>query len=142
MRKELENLVAARQLKTEPSSPDEVAVLFKRAAGLLTDAGNTALGPASRFALAYDAAFALATAALRSAGFRADAARGHRGIPLTHPTTSGPGSLRHTSGETLSSTARPLSPSVAEANDLVALARKLDTLVRTSLKNSRDARSR
>ena len=76
----LDNLVAARQLKAEPSSPAEIDALLKRAAGLLTDAGNSALSPVSRFSLAYDAAFALATASLRSTGYRADAACGHRAV--------------------------------------------------------------
>ena len=76
----LDNLVAARQLKAEPSSPAEIDALLKRAAGLLTDAGNSALSAVSRFSLAYDAAFALATASLRMSGYRADAARGHRAV--------------------------------------------------------------
>ena len=40
MAKALDNLVAARQLKAEPSSPDEINTLPKRAAGLLADAAN------------------------------------------------------------------------------------------------------
>ena len=76
----LENLVAQKQLKVEASTPAELSALLNRAAGLLTDAGNKALGPVSRFSLAYDAAFALATAALRICGYRADAARGHRAV--------------------------------------------------------------
>jgi len=80
MAKPLDNLIGARQLKAEPSSPAEIDALVKRAAGLLSDAGNPALGPPSRFSLAYDAAFALATAALRMAGYRVDASRGHRAL--------------------------------------------------------------
>ena len=78
MAKPLDNLVGARQLKAEPSSPAEIDALLKRAAGLLLDASNPALGPPSRFSLAYDAAFALATAALRTAGYRVDASRASR----------------------------------------------------------------
>jgi hypothetical protein len=57
-----------------------VQALLQRAASLLTDAGNASLSPASRFSLAYDAAFALATAALRLRGYRPDTARGHRAV--------------------------------------------------------------
>lgn len=56
MSQELDNLVAVRLLKAEPASEAEVATLLQRAAALLTDAGNAALAPASRFNLAYDAA--------------------------------------------------------------------------------------
>ena len=48
----LHNLVAAKQLKAEPSSHAEIEALLKRAAGLLTDAGNQALGSGSCFSLA------------------------------------------------------------------------------------------
>ncbi len=72
----LDNLVVARQLKAEPSSPAEIDALLKRAAGLLTDAGNAALSPVSRFTLAYDAAFALATASLHAIGRAAAASCG------------------------------------------------------------------
>ena len=40
MAKALDNLVVARQLKAEPSSPDEINTLLKRAAGLLADASQ------------------------------------------------------------------------------------------------------
>lgn len=80
MNNPLENLVAAKQLKAEPTSAGEIDTLLKRAASLLTDAGNEALSPASRYSLAYDAAFALATAALRNQGYRPDTTRGHRAV--------------------------------------------------------------
>lgn len=137
MSRELDNLVATRQLKAEPTSPAEVATLLQRAAVLLTDAGNAALAPASRFNLAYDAAFALATAALRLHGYRPDEARGHRAIVFQ--------SLPHTVGappQMWSALAAAddrrnalayhaaMSPSQAEVADLLAQARALDRLVR------------
>lgn len=137
MAKPLDNLVVARQLKAEPSSPAEIDALLKRAAGLLTDAGNSALSPVSRFSLAYDAAFALATASLRSEGFRADAARGHRAVffqVLPH-TLKAPQDLwtalsaahdRRNAVEYSSA----LAPTESEARDLLSLARKLDDMVR------------
>lgn len=137
MPRELDNLVAARQLKAERSSPAEIDVLLKRAAGLLTDAGNATLGSPSRFSLAYDAAFALATAALRLAGYRADAARGHRALVfqvLPH-TVDAPAELwtalsaAHNRRNAIEYSAA-LAPTEAEARDLLALARKLDGMVR------------
>ena len=62
MTRELDNLVAIRQLKVEPASNAEVATLLQRATTLSSDAGNTSLAPASRFNLAYDAASALSAA--------------------------------------------------------------------------------
>lgn len=137
MSKELDNLVAARSLKAEPSSPQEVQALLQRAASLLTDAGNVGLSPASRFSLAYDAAFALATAALRLRGYRPDAARGHRAIvfqTLPH-TVRAPTELwtalsaAHDRRNAVEYTAA-LAPTRAEVDDLLAQARSLDALVR------------
>jgi len=136
----LDKLVEARQLRTEPSSPAEIDALLKRAAGLLTDAGNTALGPASRFSLAYDAAFALATAVLRLAGYRADAARGHRAVifqVLPH-TLDAPAELwtalsaAHDRRNAVEYSAA-LAPTDAEARDLVSVVRRLDGMVRARL---------
>jgi hypothetical protein len=133
----LDNLVGARQLKAEPSSPAEIDALLKRAAGLLTDAGNPALGPASRFALAYDAAYALATAALRTAGYRVDASRGHRALAfqvLPH-SVGAPSelwmalSVAHERRNAVEYSAA-LAPSAAEANDLLTQAKKLDAMLR------------
>ncbi|GAB4468161.1 MAG: hypothetical protein OHK0044_09380 [Burkholderiaceae bacterium] len=137
MSRELDNLVAARSLKAEPASQAEVATLLQRAAALLTDAGNPALAPASRFNLAYDAAFALATTALRMRGYRPDEARGHRAIVFQ--------SLPHTVGASTElwsalAAARDrrnalayhaaMSPSQAEVTDLLSQAPTLDRLVR------------
>ncbi len=136
----LENLVAQKQLKVEPFAPAEIESLLKRAAGLLTDAGNKALGPASRFCLAYDAAFALATAALRMSGYRADISRGHRAIifqVLPH-TLDAPADLwtglsaMHDRRNAVEYSAA-LAPTDAEVRDLLSLTRKLDTMVRSRL---------
>lgn len=140
MTRELENLVARQQVKAEPASEAEVATLLQRSASLLTDAGNAALAPASRFSLAYDAAFALATAALRLRGYRADAARGHRAIvfqTLPH-TVNAPAELWaalsavHDRRNALAYSAA-LSPTLAEVTDLLAQARTLDRLVRKAV---------
>jgi len=144
MTRELDNLVAIRQLKAEPTSDSEVATLLQRAAALLSDAGNASLAPASRFNLAYDAAFALATAALRLRGYRPDEARGHRAIVFQ--------SLPHTVGATVElwsalsaahdrrnalAYSAAMSPSQAEVVDLLALTRALDRLVRKASSHSR-----
>jgi hypothetical protein len=144
MTRELDNLVAIRQLKVEPTSEAEVATLLQRASTLLSDAGNTALAPVSRFNLAYDAAFALATAALRLRGYRPDEARGHRAVVFQ--------SLPHSVGAPLElwsalsaahdrrnalaySAAMP--PSQAEVADLLAHTRALDRLARRTIAQSR-----
>ena len=137
MTRELDNLVAIRQLKVEPASNAEVATLLQRATTLSSDAGNTSLAPASRFNLAYDAAFALATAALRLRGYRPDETRGHRAIvfqSLPH-TVGAPVELwsarsaAHDRRNALAYSAA-MSPSQAEVADLLAHTRALDRLVR------------
>jgi hypothetical protein len=144
MTRELDNLVAIRQLKAEPTSDSEVVTLLQRAAALLSDAGNASLAPASRFNLAYDAAFALATAALRLRGYRPDEARGHRAIvfqSLPH-TVGAPVELwsalsaAHDRRNALAYSAA-MSPSQAEVVDLLALTRALDRLVRNASSHSR-----
>lgn len=67
---ELENLVQIGQLKREPPSASEFQGLLKSGAARLTDAKRTSLMFESRFDLAYNAAHALALAALRHAGYR------------------------------------------------------------------------
>ena len=144
MSKPLENLVAARQLKAEPSSPAEVDALLRRAEGLLLDAANSALGPPSRFALAYDAAFALATAALRVTGYRVDASRGHRALVfqvLPH-SIAAPAELwtalsaAHDRRNAVEYSAA-LAPTAAEAGDLLTQARKLDGMIRARVAKAR-----
>lgn len=67
---ELDNLVRIGQLKREPPSASEFAGLLKSATARLTDAQREDLTYESRFDLAYNAAHALALAALRHAGYR------------------------------------------------------------------------
>jgi len=71
-RDELENLVAVGSLKRGGSSPREIAGLIASGRARLHDASHLTLSPDSRFDLAYNAAHALALAALRHAGYRSD----------------------------------------------------------------------
>ena len=68
----LEKLASTGLLKREPPGREEIAGLLRTAAVRLEDARNAALAPESRFDLAYNAAHALALAALRIHGFRTD----------------------------------------------------------------------
>jgi len=65
---ELENLVAIGKLKREPCSAREFEGLVRSGKARLSDAANAALAIESRFDLAYNAAHALALAALRRRG--------------------------------------------------------------------------
>jgi len=69
---ELENLVRIGKLKREPASDEEIAGLLHSAEDRLNDAGRADLSYSSRFDLAYNAAHAMALAALRRAGYRSD----------------------------------------------------------------------
>lgn len=69
---ELENLVKIGQLKREACTPAEFKGLVASGAARLADAANPALARESRFDLAYNAAHALALAALRHRGYRSD----------------------------------------------------------------------
>ena len=75
----LENLARAKQLNAEPPSAEQIGRLLASAETQLRDSRNTSLGAPSRFMLAYNAAHALALAALRIAGYRPSSA-GHRKI--------------------------------------------------------------
>lgn len=70
----LENLLKLSKggLKQEPSSPSEIAGLIKSAKRKRRDAEIPGLGEESRFDLLYNAAHALALAALRWHGYRSD----------------------------------------------------------------------
>ena len=68
----LNNLVKIKQLKKEPPDQKEFNNLVTSAKRLLQDAQVEALSEESRFLLAYGAAHALATAALRWHGYRSD----------------------------------------------------------------------
>ena len=69
---ELENLVRLGQLKREPSMVSEIRGLLRSGEARLADAANRALSLESRFDLAYNAAHALALAALRLRGYRSE----------------------------------------------------------------------
>ena len=113
--------------------------MFKRVATLLTDARRGDLAPTSRFALAYDAAFSLASAALRLRGYRADAERGHRAIvfmALPHSVNASTelwsaliAVHRRRNGVEYTSA---VAPSKAEVEDLLVQVKALDALVRNA----------
>jgi hypothetical protein len=69
---ELENLVRLGQLKREPSMVSEIRGLLRSGEARLADAANRALSLESRFDLTYNAAHALALAALRLRGYRSE----------------------------------------------------------------------
>lgn len=72
MASRFENLCGpGRPLKREPPDKQEIAGLRRSAHARLEDARNPALSVDSRFDLAYGAAHALCTAALRCHGYRA-----------------------------------------------------------------------
>lgn len=67
---ELDRLVATRDLQPEPPSREEFEGLLRSAEARLPDAENGLNSADSRFDLAYNAAHALALAALRWHGYR------------------------------------------------------------------------
>lgn len=69
-RQELDNLVRVGKLKTEPATRTEFDGLLNSGRKRLADARRQDLSPESRFDLAYNAAHALALAALRRHGYR------------------------------------------------------------------------
>ena len=69
---ELDNLVRIGKLQPEPFAAAEYAGLLGSGSRRLVDSGNEALSYESRFDLAYNAAHALALAALRRRGYRCD----------------------------------------------------------------------
>jgi hypothetical protein len=68
----LEKLATTGLLKHEPPGREEIAGLLRTGAVRLEDARKTTNAAESRFDLAYNAAHALALAALRMHGFRAE----------------------------------------------------------------------
>jgi hypothetical protein len=68
----LDNLVKLGHFKKEPGDQREFDGLVRSAIARLTDAQNMSLSIESRFDLAYNAAHALALAALRWHGYRSD----------------------------------------------------------------------
>lgn len=69
---ELENLVRIGKLKREAPATAEIEGLMRSGHIRLADADNRSLALESRFDLAYNAAHALALAALRRLGYRCD----------------------------------------------------------------------
>jgi hypothetical protein len=69
---EFERLVQIGQLKREPGAQVEIDGLVRSARSRLTDAQRPDLALESRFDLGYNAAHALALAALRWRGYRSD----------------------------------------------------------------------
>lgn len=68
----LDNLVRIGQLKPEPPAKAELEGLLRSGSRRLADAERTDLSLESRFDLAYNAAHALALAALRASGYRSE----------------------------------------------------------------------
>lgn len=71
-RPELDNLVRAGVLKSEPPDQREFDSLVRSGHARLRDAANESLAFESRFDLAYNAAHALSLAAMRWHGYRPD----------------------------------------------------------------------
>lgn len=71
-RRELDNLVRIGQLKSEAPAKAELEGLLRSGSRRLADAERTELSLESRFDLAYNAAHALALAALRAKGYRSE----------------------------------------------------------------------
>ncbi len=71
-RPELDNLVQIGRLKAEPPAESEIAGLIRSGLVRLIDAEREELSLESRFDLAYNAAHALALAALRKLGYRSE----------------------------------------------------------------------
>lgn len=69
---QLDNLVRIGQLKAEPAAECEIAGLIRSGLARLADAEREELSLESRFDLAYNAAHALALAALRQRGYRSE----------------------------------------------------------------------
>lgn len=69
---QLDNLARIGKLKTEPAAETELRGLLRSGTRRLDDAAREELSLESRFDLAYNAAHALALAALRFHGFRSD----------------------------------------------------------------------
>jgi hypothetical protein len=70
--RELDNLLRIGQLKLEPAETSEITGLLRSGARRLADAERSELSLESRFDLAYNAAHALALAALRAKGYRSE----------------------------------------------------------------------
>ena len=87
--KELGNLVRINVLKAEPADQNEFDWLLKLGRTKLADLAKTSLAPESQFDLAYNAAHALALAALRWHGYRPNENRFAVFQSLAHTTDLG-----------------------------------------------------
>ena len=140
----LQRLEAAGQLKPEATSKQEIEGFLASARELLTDSQNSQLSAASRFRLAYDAAYALAHAALRAHGLRPSQEKGHRAIVfqcLAHTVGAAPDiwatlSKAH-SRRNASVYGGLIDVSKSEAEDLVATTARLSALVKSWLNKHR-----
>ena len=131
----LENLARAKQLNAEPPSAEQIGRLLASAETQLRDGRNTSLGAPSRFMLAYNAAHALALAALRGAGYRPSSA-GHRKIifQVLDATIDAPPELwraldRYHDRRNASEYEGAPPATVLEADDMVRLTTELQRLV-------------
>jgi hypothetical protein len=70
--RQLEKLVLVDKLRREPPARAEIEGLIRSGMARLEDAAREVLSPESRFDLAYNAAHALALAALRRLGYRSE----------------------------------------------------------------------
>jgi len=134
-RSNLENLARAKQLNAEAPSAEQIGRLLASAEAQLRDSGNAALAAASRFMLAYNAAHALALAALRAAGYRPSSA-GHRKIvfQVLDATAGAPPELwraldRYHDRRNASEYEGAPPTSTVEAEDLIRLTSDLQRLV-------------
>lgn len=145
----LENLARARLLNAEPPGKEEVGRLLASAEVQLRDSRNASLSAPSRFMLAYNAAHALALAALRASGYRPSSA-GHRKVifQVLAATAGAPAELwlaldRYHDRRNAAEYEGAPPASAAEADDLVKLAGEPDRLVRKRLAQSdRDSRAK
>ena len=131
----LENLARAKQLNAESPSAEQIGRLLASAETQLRDSRNTSLGAPSRFMLAYNAAHALALAALRAAGYRPSSA-GHRKIifQVLDATADAPPELwraldRYHDRRNASEYEGAPPATIMEADDMVKLTTELQRLV-------------
>jgi hypothetical protein len=136
----LENLARAKQLNAEPPAADQVGRLLASAEAQLRDSRNASNSAPGRFMLAYNAAHALALAALRAAGYRPSSA-GHRKIifQVLATTAGAPAELwlaldKYHDRRNASEYEGAPPASAIEAEDMIKLAGELQRLVLARVK--------
>ncbi len=140
----LASLAKSGLLKVQPTSKTELAGFLANAEQSLADARIAAVSSANRFKLAYDAAHALALAAMRARGYRPGAGPGHRAIvfqSLVH-TIGAPSKLasslnRYHTKRNRSEYDGLVTATDAEAKDLLALTVELRVQVLAWLRQHR-----